>query len=241
VTVDREQGRIADDSVRVVIGEPRPLMRVAFSRCLTEHGFSVLGEGVDAAGTIKVALAKQPAICLLAGDLPGGVVTALVAIGSATPETRIVVVAERESVGEALECICAGAAGYLSKDIAYHSLPRALRGAVRGEVVLSRTMTRQLLAEIRATEPNGPVAEASHRASALTVRELQVLELLSRGASTTDIAGILSISPITARRHCGELCRKLGARDRAAVVALVGGQLAGVGLGVGRRGASRIG
>ena len=60
----------------------------------------------------------------------------------------------------------------------------------------------------------------------LTLREAQVLGLLSHGSSTAEIASALSISPITARRHCGEICRKLGARDRAGVVALVTRRLA---------------
>ena len=240
MTVDRNQRRIADDSVPVVVGEPRPLMRVALSRCLTEHGFSVIGEGIDAAGTIWLARAKRPTICLLADDLPGGVVTAAVAIHSSTPETRIVVVAERESVGDALEFIRAGAAGYLSKDIAYDSLPRALRGVVRGEAALSRTMTRRLLAELRAVGENGMPHGLGNRRPGLTARELEVLDLLSRGASTTEIADTLSISPITARRHTSEVCRKLGVRGRAAVVALVGGQVAGVGYGLDGRGDSPI-
>jgi len=208
----------------VIVGEPRPLMRVALSRCLTEHGFSVRGEAGDAAGMINLALTEQPRLCLLAGDLPGGAITAIVAIRSAMPDAGIVVVVERESVAEAFECVRMGAQGYLSKDIGYDALPRALRGLLDGEAVVSRAMMGQLLSQIGGLEANGLVVGADDRPVALTGREVQVLRLLSRGSSTAEIASRLSISPITARRHCGEICRKLGAPDRAAVVALAARQ-----------------
>jgi DNA-binding NarL/FixJ family response regulator len=209
-TVEGDQGRIAGDGASVVIGEPRPLMRVGLSRCLTEHGFLVQAEGVDATETVALALAKPPAICLLAVNLPGGAITAVVAIRSATPGARIVILAEHESVTEALEYIRLGAAGYLSKDIAPQSLPRALHSVVRGEVAVSRAMTRRLLAEARALPPSVMAAHGADRPGALTVREHQVLQLLSHGASTAEIARSLSISPVTARRHRAEIRRKLG-------------------------------
>jgi DNA-binding NarL/FixJ family response regulator len=205
-----DQGRIAGERVPVVIAEPRPLMRLGLSRCLTEHGFVVQGESADATQTATLAAAERPALCLLAGNLPDGAITAVVAIRSAVPATRIVVLAEHESVAEALECIRLGAAGYLSKDIAPHSLPRALRSVVRGEVAVSRTMARRLLAEARALPPSMMAAQGADRPRALTVREHQVLQLLSHGASTAEIARSLSISPVTARRHRAEIRRKLG-------------------------------
>ena len=59
----------------------------------------------------------------------------------------------------------------------------------------------------------------------LTRRQMQVLRLLARGATTAEIARSLSISQVTARRHCADICRKLGARDRASAVELFLGQL----------------
>ena len=214
-----------DSAVRVIVGEPRPLMRVALGRCLSEHGFSVIGEAVDAAGLINLALTERPALCLLAADLPGGAVTAIVAIRSTMPDAGIVVVAERESVGEALEFVRVGARGYISKDIAYDALPRALRGLQRGEPAMSRALLGRLLTHIGGMEANVTVIGADNQPVPLTGREVEALRMLSRGSSTADIARRLSISPITARRHCGEIRRKLGAADRAAVVALAARQV----------------
>jgi DNA-binding NarL/FixJ family response regulator len=220
-TVQRSQGRRVATEIPVILGEPRPLMRVALSRCLTENGFSVRGEGDDAAAMIDLALAERPPLCVLASDLPGSPITAIVAIRSALPDTRILVMTEHESVSEAFEALRMGASGYLSKNISYDALPRAMHGILRGEAAVSRKTTGRLLAQIRSRAPTGLIVGAGGEPAELTLREAQVLGLLSRGSSTAEIASALSISPITARRHCGEICRKLGARDRAGVVALV--------------------
>jgi DNA-binding NarL/FixJ family response regulator len=212
-TAERDHGQIPTDAVSVVVGEPRSLLRAALVRCLGEHGFAVLGEAADAAETVALALATQPAIAVVAGNLPGGALTTIVAVRSGSPDTRVVVMAERETVTEALECIRVGAAGYLSKDIAYESLPRALRCVAGSEAAVSRRLTRQLLAE-RARFLRGDMTlRTGKRLRRLTLREHEVLQLLSQGASTADIASRLSISPVTARRHRGELRRKLGARS----------------------------
>jgi DNA-binding NarL/FixJ family response regulator len=219
--LERNQAQCVDTAIPVILGEPRPLMRVALRRCLTDSGFSVRGEGDDAAAIIDLALAERPQLCVLASDLPGSPITAIVAIRSAMPETEILVLAERESVSEAFESVRMGASGYLSKDIGYDALPRALQGILRGEAALSRTMAGRLLGELRALPPTGNTVRAGNGSAELTLREAEVLRLLSCGSSTAEIASALSISPVTARRHCGEIRRKLGARDRAAVVALV--------------------
>jgi DNA-binding NarL/FixJ family response regulator len=216
-TAKRDHGQIPFDAVSVVVGEPRPLLRAALVRCLAEHGFAVLGEAVDAAGTVALALATQPAIAVVAGNLPGGAITTIVAVRSGTPDTRVVVMAEHETVTEALECIRVGAAGYLSKDIAYESLPRALHGVAHGEAAVSRRMTRRLLAERAGFLRSDMTLRSGKRVRRLTLREHEVLQLLSQGASTADIADRLSISPVTARRHRGELRRKLAARPSGLV------------------------
>jgi DNA-binding NarL/FixJ family response regulator len=210
-TAERDQGRIPVDAVSVVIGEPRPLLRAALGRCLGEHGFSVRGEGVDAAETVALALATRPVIAVVAGNLPGGAIPTIVAVRWGSPDTRVVVMAEHELVPEALDCIRVGAAGYLSKDIAYESLPRALHCVARGEAGVSRTLTRRLVAERAGPERSDVAVRSDTRLRRLTLREHEVLQLLSQGASTADIARRLSISPVTARRHRGELRRKLGA------------------------------
>jgi DNA-binding NarL/FixJ family response regulator len=219
--LDANHARGVDTAMRVILGEPRPLMRVALRRCLTDSGFSVRGEGDDAADIIDLALAERPQLCVLASDLPGSPITAIVAIRSAMPETEILVLAERERVTEAFDFVRMGASGYLSKDIAYEALPRALRGILRGEAGLSRSMMGRLLGQVRALPSTAFEGEAPDRSAGLTLREAEVLRLLSSGSTTAEIAGALSISPITARRHCSEIRRKLGAQDRAAVLALV--------------------
>jgi DNA-binding NarL/FixJ family response regulator len=63
------------------------------------------------------------------------------------------------------------------------------------------------------------------RLSRFRVRQMQVLRLLARGATTADVAQSLSISKVTARRHCADISRKLGVHDRGSAVELFLGQL----------------
>jgi DNA-binding NarL/FixJ family response regulator len=106
----------------------------------------------------------------------------------------------------------AGAAGFLSKDMELESLPRALRGALEGEAAISRRLAMHLVDHYR----SAPAAGIGLRPvrSALTDREWEVLDLLSGGASTEDIARVLVLSTETVRSHLKNLYRKLEVRTR---------------------------
>ena len=105
----------------------------------------------------------------------------------------------------------AGAAGFLSKDMELESLPRALRGALEGEAAISRR-----LAMSSSSTTAAPRTRAGLRPvrSKLTDREWEVLDLLSGGASTEDIAPLLVLSTETVRSHLKNLYRKLEVRTR---------------------------
>ena len=102
-----------------------------------------------------------------------------------------------ESLG--MRGLRAGAAGFLTKDIELSSLPRALRGSLDGEAAISRRLAMQLVQHFR-TAPTGGMGLRPVR-SKLTGREWEVLDLLSGGASTNDIAGLLVLSHETVRSH----------------------------------------
>ena len=105
-----------------------------------------------------------------------------------------------------------GAAGYLSKDMELASLPRALRGSLDGEAAISRRLAMHLVQHYR-TAPTGGMGLRPVRSS-LTDREWEVLDLLSGGASTDDIARLLVLSTETVRSHLKNLYRKLEVRSR---------------------------
>jgi DNA-binding NarL/FixJ family response regulator len=134
-------------------------------------------------------------------------------ISRAAPDATIVVLAQVEDVDDLLDCIRAGAIGYVPAPIDAAHLRRIISAVHANEAVVPRSMVRDLVLELR-----GGSAEDG----ALTNRERQVLRLLRRGQNTGAIAQRLGIAPVTVRRHISDIVRKLGFEDRETLAS--GGQ-----------------
>jgi DNA-binding NarL/FixJ family response regulator len=113
---------------------------------------------------------------------------------------------------KALRALRAGARGYLRKDIELDALPRAVNGVLAGEAAVSRRLSMRVIDELRKTPMLGPGIRPT--VSELTPREWQVLDLLTTGASTTDIAVDLVLSPETVLTHVKNILKKLGVHSR---------------------------
>ncbi len=193
--------------------------RQAVREALERHGFVVVGEASDAAAAIGAATRLLPDICLIEIELPVEGLNAIGRIAKASPETMIVVLSRSEHAEDVVTAFTRGASGYLLKGISGERLASTLRGAYHGEPPLSRSLVPYLVDEIRRgsirriTLPSGPVM--------LTPREWEVGQLLREGRSTTEIAEVLGVSPVTVRRHVGLLLNKLGAKNREAAVELL--------------------
>jgi DNA-binding NarL/FixJ family response regulator len=193
--------------------------RHSVREALERHGFVVVGEASDAAAAIGAATRLLPDICLIEIKLPVEGLNAIGRIAKASPETMIVVLSRSDHPEDVVTAFTRGASGYLLKGIDGERLASTLRGAYHGEPPLSRSLVPYLVDEIRRgsirriTLPSGPVT--------LTPREWEVGQLLREGRSTTEIAEVLGVSPITVRRHVGLLLNKLGAKNRDAAVELL--------------------
>ncbi|MGV9411174.1 response regulator [Nocardia sp. NPDC003693] len=110
----------------------------------------------------------------------------------------------------------AGAAGFLLKDSPAEDLIRATRTVAGGGSWLDPSVTPRVLSAYRSVRPAPVPSERS--LSDLTVRELEVLELIGRGRLNGEIARDLGISEVTVKSHVGHIFGKLGLRDRAAAI-----------------------
>ena len=207
-----------DVGPRVLVAVAAPLMRAAAEACLREHGFAPLAGRADAVVVIELVLREQPDVVLLDADLPGSGIRVAAEISSVAP---VVILADAPTEADVVEAIRIGAVGCLSKDISLAGLARALSGVLKGETAVPRRFASAALSEALTAAARPVLGRARLGMSDLSVRELEVLRLLAGGSSTADIARKLSISPITARRHCAGICRKLKVRDRATAVELV--------------------
>jgi DNA-binding NarL/FixJ family response regulator len=216
-----ESGHYLGGNPQVLLAIASPLMRTAAEACLQERGFGVRWAGADAAVVIESAVQDLPDVVVIDTDLPGGGLMAATKISSAAPGIAVVMLAHAPTEADVLAAIHAGAVGYLPKDVSLEGLTRALRGVLVVEPALPRKLVSALLDEIRGADVRLLLGRPHEALPDLTLRELEVLRLLARGASTLDIARALSISPITVRRHCTGICKKLNVQDRATAVEMV--------------------
>jgi DNA-binding NarL/FixJ family response regulator len=135
--------------------------------------------------------------------------TATAEIAARFPATRVLVLTTYDADADILRAVEAGATGYLLKDTPRERLFPAIRAAARGETVLAPTVATRLVSRMR-----GRAAAEE----ALTSREVEVLELVARGASNADIAAALFISEATVKTHLLHTFAKLEVDDRTAAV-----------------------
>ena len=206
-----------DTAIRTVLADGDPLARRTLRDALRHDGIAVVAEATSGRDAVELAAFYRPDAVILDEHLP--VLDGLAAtrmIHERSPAICIVLLASAPDDKLGLRALRAGAAGYLSKHLEPHLLPRALRGALEGEAAISRRLAMALVESYRRAPLGGSGLRPVR--SALTDREWEVLDLLASGASTEDIARTLVLSTETVRSHLKNLYRKLGVRSREQAV-----------------------
>ena len=175
--------------------------------------FKVVGQ----AGSVPEAIAKtlelRPDLVLMDFSLPDGTgLDATQAILAEMPDVKIVFLTVHEEDDRLFAAIRSGARGYLLKNVPVTKLLAFLNGLERGEAAISSAMASRILEEFARTEP----VQRRERAETgdLTIRELQVLQELSSGASNSEIAERLVIAENTVKNHVRNILTKLNLRNR---------------------------
>jgi DNA-binding NarL/FixJ family response regulator len=197
----------------VVLADDHPVIRMGLGMALTRGGFEVLAEAADRDGAVEAALREHPDICLLDIYMPGGGIEAAKVLSQTVPTTAVVMLTVSASPDDMLASLRAGAKGYLPKDTSPDRLPAALRGVLRGEAALPRTLVGSVLHEFRHL-PAPEVAPLRVDGVELTARESEILRMLRSDLTTIEISERLSLSPVTVRRHISAGVAKLGAASR---------------------------
>ena len=198
---------------RVLIADGAPLFRSGVRHLLTREGDFVLTEASDFDELMQAMEHEAPEIALIDLDLPPSGGVAAVGHLAAQSAARLVVwgfEAEREKV---LEALTAGADGFLDKAISPTGLMRALRGMSRGETPLPRELVTVVVDAVHDFEARD---RARERVVVLSAREREVLALVATGARNRQIAGDLSISEFTVKRHMQNILKKLNLSSRTA-------------------------
>jgi DNA-binding NarL/FixJ family response regulator len=178
-------------------------------------------EAADADAAVDAAVRYRPDVCLLGLDGSGQGLRVAHEIASRVPSAAVILLTSRPDEEEFMAAVRAGASGYLTSSLDPKRLPHVVRGAARGEPVVPRRFVSRLLDELRTRERRRSIVLADKSRVSLTTREWEVVELLLRKATTSQIAEELGVAPVTVRRHLGSVERKLGVTTRAEVVALL--------------------
>lgn len=177
-------------------------------------GFEVLGEASNGVDALTAVERLDPDVVLMDLRMPGGGgVAAIAELTRRGARSKVLVLTTYDTDSDTLPAIEAGATGYLLKDAPREELFAAVRAAAGGRSVLSPAVASRLMTRVRT-----PAADPAE--TALSAREREVLVLVARGTTNREIAAELFISEATVKTHLTHVFAKLGAKDRAAAVAV---------------------
>lgn len=200
--------------LRIVLVEDHPLVRDAVRGVLDGIDMEVVGEGSTPEDALGLAMRLRPDVVVLDVDLRGeSAVPVIEDLRRRLPETTVVVLTASTSDRLLFETIEAGARGFLTKDMDGESLRRAIAGASRGELAMTRRRGRLVIDHMAVHRQLAP-AEIG-----LTDREAQILRLVADGLTDREIAESLVLSRRTVEGHVARLIHKLGARNRTEAAA----------------------
>jgi DNA-binding NarL/FixJ family response regulator len=165
----------------------------------------------SAISTIR-ALRDLPDVALLDGAHPNGI-AAVGRLADAVPGVKVLVITVRDEASDVIACAEAGAAGFVTRDASIDELIEALEGITLGEVRCSPRMTASLLGHLAS------VARRPRPSRTLTVREEQILALITTGLSNKQIAHQLAIELPTVKNHVHRIIEKLGVSNRTQAAA----------------------
>lgn len=227
--------RPSSPDIRVLLADDHALIRESFRALLdASPGFAVVGEAGTGNEAVRLARRHLPDVVLMdvrMPDVDGIEATRRICAAPDTVRVRVLILTTFDVDEYVYAALRAGASGFLVKDVTAADLLAGIRVVSAGEGLLAPRVTRRLIAAFagqqgRRTPLTRPLSAAVPEAvfggpnglEAITGREREVLALVARGLSNTEIAQRLYVTVGTVKTHIGRLLSKLGARDRAQLV-----------------------
>ena len=207
-------------TVRIVVADDHQVVRAGFAGLLgTQPDFTVVGTAGDGAEAVRICRELRPDVVLMDVRMPGmdGIEATRQLAGPAGDRPRVLILTTFDLDEYVYDALCAGASGFLLKDVTAERLFEAVRVVAAGEALLAPAVTRRLISEFARLRPHAAAPPAG-RLAALTPRETQVLKLVAEGLSNPEIAARLVVTEETVKTHVSRVLAKLGLRDRTQAV-----------------------
>ena len=203
-----------NERVRVIVVDDDDLMRAGLRAVLSsDDSIEVVGEAGDGRTATPLARSLRPDVVLMDVRMPDvDGITATRQVLAAAPETRVIILTTFEQDDYVFGALRAGASGFLLKRTSPEDLVAAIHTVAGGDSLLSPSVTRTVIDRLARQPP--PDAAAHERLAHLTPREREVLELIARGLSNSEIAAALVVEETTVKTHVKRILAKLRLRDR---------------------------
>lgn len=202
-------------TIRLLLADDHTMLREGLRRSMEEAGFDVVGEAADGEEAVGLAERLRPDVVLMDVSMPilDGIdaTRVLAQRGSKAAVVMLTMHADRDVLARAVR---AGAAGYLVKDCSTGEIVSTVKLAADGETALTPELAASMLNEVhRLQQGRDPAVDVG-----VSKREIEVLQLIAEGLSTTEVAEKLFISIKTVKNHLASIYQKLDARDRTQAV-----------------------
>jgi len=200
------------DKLRVFVADDHELVRYALKTMLeAEADIDVVGEAADGDQAITLCVEARPDVLVLDLRMPGeDGVEVCRRVREACPETTVLVLTSFDEDEELFGVLSAGACGYLLKDSRPERIVHAIRSVADGQAVFDSAVATRIITG----RPHGNDALDEP----LSEREMEVLQLMSKGLSNKEIGRALWIGETTVKTHVSHILRKLGQADRTQAV-----------------------
>jgi DNA-binding NarL/FixJ family response regulator len=208
-------------TVSVLLADDQELVRSGLEMMIdSTDDLSVVGQAADGAEAVRLAAELGPDVVVMDIRMPSldglEATRQIVAAGEDGPRVLILTTFDLDEY--VFEAFRAGASGFLVKDAPREQIVQGIRAVAAGEALASPSVTRRLIERFAAAPGASP--SRARELEQLTPREREVLELMARGLSNSELAARLFLSEKTVKTHVGRILMKLGLRDRVHAVIL---------------------
>ena len=198
--------------MRVLIVDDHPIVRAGLRRLLAAEPAEVR-EAESGKEALRIFREERPDLVILDLNLPEiGGLEIIRRLKTIDPAVRILVLSMHEDRIHATRALQGGAAGYVSKNAPPDELLDAVRCVAGGRTYVEREIAEELVFS--------SIHGSSHPLEGLSSRDLEILRLLARGRTLTQIADALGIGYKTAANNCSQIKTKLRAASTADLIRL---------------------